>query len=713
MLKNRTGRSILFSLKIVGVMAVICSLLAIQCFAGWQTHEKSEYMTFITGDFYESPVKDENDALAAIQSVYEFIGGDDLTALEPLSIRANEDSMICYNFLQLQGDMPVDCSIVKLITDGEGNVCALSSSLVPGIEEESMHEWGITGEEAEKIVLANNIGRKLTIVEGATSQVLLPVPEMESQFYYAWVVYTNNINTDYDVAYLAHYVSEDGTYLYEIPVAEPGNADSLSGEGASLIFLDYEADTWSGTISLHDGTTTDVTIPVLKDKKTGQIVLGDMERKVIVADQADFDFNKAITVREAKDGRFDDHEVMIYKTFLDIYDIYSETGWIGPDGDGTPVLLLMDWVNEDGTPVDNACYSGRQHGYQTFMFNRNDPDGECIDIMAHEFTHCITDTLLQFTQYYNEYGAINESISDICGNLIEEIASGIESEEWEIGESSQAFRSMSNPHFYYQPKFIWDLYYAPRAETFWDGNDYGGVHIDSSLLNQIGYRLDKSGASNEDQLYFWMNMLLIMNPDTDFKEMTEMMPWCAQKLGYDEFIPVLNAAIEETGMANNSLPEKPAQGCGQIEFEVSFNNKQDSHAIMAVYYNPDTDDVFESWPEKNTDRVAVTVTPGRYNITLYYYVDGIPNMPYKSVAFTEDGWVEVSDEELSLMTMLDYGLKYVEVKDGDVIKLDSSTLAPIIEKAEKELNMDDEYSPELLDFLSELFGESDGMDLAA
>jgi len=66
----------------------------------------------------------------------------------------------------------------------------------------------------------------------------------------------------------------------------------------------------------------------------------------------------------------------------------------------------MNWVDEKGEPVRNACYYGSENGFQIFSFNRLERDGECIDTLAHEFTHCVTTALMTFNIYMNDTGAI-------------------------------------------------------------------------------------------------------------------------------------------------------------------------------------------------------------------------------------------------------------------------------------------------------------------
>ena len=626
--------------------------------------DRQDVTAFVAGDFYNNEViKDENDAKAAIMSVIEKLGGDEKTVLEPLTIRPNEDGLSVYSFGQVEQDMAVYGATVKLIVDKDGHVCALSSSLVSGIEAEPIEDWAITEEEAEKIVLDNNKNKDLKIVEGATEQILLPVDTTES--YYTWIVYTNNPDTSSETTYLAHYVDEKGEYIDSMPVIQPGDTDSLSAEGASLIFLDFEEDTWTGTVTKHDGTTKELTVPVLKDKETGERYLGDPNRKVLCIDYADFDYNDEINIRKEEDGRFADNELLIYDTFLRTYDLYKEAGWEGPDGEGTPVLLRMDAVEENGDVIENAAYTGKKHGYQCFFFNRNDPDGECTDIIAHEFTHCVTDNLMVYTRYYNQFGAMNEAFSDICGNIIEAIYGDSPDKTWLIQECGKPLRCMSDPKQFQQPSFVWDVYYLPDTDSIGGFSDVGGVHINSSLLNLIGYRLNEAGMPLTDQLYYWMNVILTMTSGSDYNALIQILPWCAETLGFSEYVPALENAIEETGIADLSLPETPAKGCGRIQFELPFTIDEIQQKMTVAFASLDDGSIYLAVPESGTNIVAATLPAGHYFTKLLFWDED--EQQTGGAVLTEDGWKSIeSDDEIVEMLENRESISLCELNEGDI-----------------------------------------------
>ena len=116
-----------------------------------------------------------------------------------------------------------------------------------------------------------------------------------------------------------------------------------------------------------------------------------------------------------------------------------------------------------------------------------------IDIVSHEMTHGVT----QYTAnliYQNEYGALNESFSDIFGTAVEFRALG-PSANWFIGEGGARLRSMSNPKQFGQP----DTY---QGQNWYNGTaDGGGVHTNSGVQNHWYYLLSEGGIGINDNGY--------------------------------------------------------------------------------------------------------------------------------------------------------------------------------------------------------------------
>ena len=597
--------------------------------------------TFIGEKFYDQKVTDEESALAAVKSAYSRIGADDTTELQATAIRPTETGTTYYIFNQVAGDVLVHGASVKLITNKDNEAIALVSAVLPKVQIPKAETWQITAAQAEEAVVKEcesdgHAGTKP--LEGATEQVLIPVPKLDNKMQFAWVVYTPNYDTDSEMPYLAHYVDGSGEYLYAIPINEPHNADAESGDKANFDFGKFEQSTWTGALKLHDGTTKDVELPVLVDKSDNTTILADGKRKILCADYAKWANEETLAPSTSADNTFDNTDLLAYDTFIKVWDFYDSIGWTAPDGEGTPTLLLMNYVNSAGEPVDQAFYWGRQHGFQVFTFNRLNPDGENMDIVAHEFTHCVTTTTMTTNIYLNEMGAINEGMSDVLGNLVEMIVVNKPETAWLLGDSSGVgtLRSMKEPHEFRQPEFRWDTYYAPNVLTGTDTNDRGGVHDNSSLLNIVSYKLDQAGMAPNDQFYFWMNVALAMTPRTDYVQMAELLPWCMEQSGYAQYVDALKKAIDEAGYTKLDTPTTPPAGDGAVSIAFDAPELSDQGLVCFAFIPAASDALLTTWPTAGTTKATCTLPAGDYTLTARLGSERFPDCTV--YVYTDAGW---------------------------------------------------------------------------
>lgn len=624
----------------------------------------------ISRPFYEN-VTDEESATEAMGSIAEELGADETTYLALDSIRPTETGLTYYTFYQVAaGNLPVTGGAAKLVVDADGTAVCAVGTLYPDMPDIDEDEWKITAGEAEEKIREIFAEDHLKVLEGLTHQTLLPCYNLTSA-YAVWVVYTNNPWDDFDAPYIAHYVAAQGNYVDSVGVSAPMSSGALSGSGAELVFSGLEAGTWTGKVTLFNGETREVTVPTLIDPETGEVVLGDLNRKIIVADYAEYAQNNTIEPFILEDG-WDDGDILILEGFCKVWDFYNEIGWTGPDGEETPVLLLMNWVDEKGEPVRNACYYGRENGFQIFSFNRLERDGECIDTLAHEFTHCVTTALMTFNIYMNDTGAINEALSDIMGNLIEEYESENASPEWLIGEGAGdpnlILRNMSNPHEYQQPGYVWDRYYVASVSEATDNNDNGGVHGNSSLLNLIAWRLHEAGMPVNTEFDFWMNTIMAMTPGTDYPQMAELLPWMLQQLGMDEWLETLEAAIAETRIAEDT-PEDIPEGCTLIFCEIPGDSGYDCSQFTLSLVDEDGTLGGVLWPDARFNLLLGVVASGTWQ-ALMQTTDEDGNITNWVLA----GGRWISDEDESALDEFDDEDLWIELEADDICELPTEGL---------------------------------------
>ncbi|HLP17272.1 MAG TPA: M4 family metallopeptidase, partial [Bacteroidota bacterium] len=168
-----------------------------------------------------------------------------------------------------------------------------------------------------------------------------------------------------------------------------------------------------------------------------------------------------------------------YRYFLDAHNRNSV------DDKGMTIYSIVH-VSEDGKPMENAYWSGKLMCYgdgNTYFY----PLAGGLDVAAHEMTHGVT----QFSanlEYQGQSGALNESMSDAFGTLVDTL-------NWKMGEQivknlqsypSGALRNLSDPHNgVVKGQSSWQP--ARMSEYVTSTEDNGGVHLNSGIPNRAFY----------------------------------------------------------------------------------------------------------------------------------------------------------------------------------------------------------------------------------
>lgn len=229
----------------------------------------------------------------------------------------------------------------------------------------------------------------------------------------------------------------------------------------------------------------------------GTAQTGHSGTKSIVADS----FNGGFRLREAGRGSgvrtFDMNTGTNYGNSVDFTD--NDNNWNNVNGNLDQYATDAHWgaemtydyfLNEHGRQSidDNNMQINSYVHYDVDYFNAfwdgqrmtyGDGNGNpltALDICGHEMTHGVTENSANLI-YQNEYGALNESFSDIFGACVEWLQNP-SSGDWLMGEDVGTLRSMSNPNAYGDP----DTYNG--TNWFTGAGDNGGVHINSGVQNK-------------------------------------------------------------------------------------------------------------------------------------------------------------------------------------------------------------------------------------
>jgi Zn-dependent metalloprotease len=162
------------------------------------------------------------------------------------------------------------------------------------------------------------------------------------------------------------------------------------------------------------------------------------------------------------------------------------------DDAGLPLQGIVHYENN----YDNAFWNGAQMVFgdgDGKLFNRFTAS---LDVIGHELTHGVTENEAGLV-YFNQAGALNESISDVFGSLVKQHAlkQTVEHADWLIGAEllasgvkGKALRSMAEPGTAYDDPILGkDPQPAHMKDFVKTSKDNGGVHINSGIPNRAFY----------------------------------------------------------------------------------------------------------------------------------------------------------------------------------------------------------------------------------
>jgi Zn-dependent metalloprotease len=248
------------------------------------------------------------------------------------------------------------------------------------------------------------------------------------------------------------------------------------------------------------------------------------------------------------------------------------------DGTGGTIISIVNVPDEDGEDLDNAFWNGKVMSYG----NGNEflkPTSAGIDVAGHEMTHGVVQGTANL-EYQGESGAINESMADIFGAMIDPDG------DWLIGEDvvliskypSGAMRSLSDPHNGgtslstpgYQPKHV--------NEQYRGTSDNGGVHINSGIPSHAFYKYATALTREKAAAVFYKALADYLTKSSQFVDLRLAVIQAATDLYGAGSTEVTQAGIafDQVGISNGDgtvIEEKLPVNPG-AEFLLMYNTDQ-------------------------------------------------------------------------------------------------------------------------------------------
>jgi Zn-dependent metalloprotease len=223
------------------------------------------------------------------------------------------------------------------------------------------------------------------------------------------------------------------------------------------------------------------------------------------------------------------------------YDYYfNNFGRDSLDGKGLPLISLVRHCPRlEPCPFRNAGWDGQQMTYGAGYASAD-------DVVGHELTHGFTEFASHLLYYYQS-GAINESLSDVFGELIDQTdgrgndSAGV---RWQLGEdlpaSTGVIRDMSNPPQFNDPDRMTSANYTSGISVNGAVVDNGGVHTNSGVNNKAAYLMTDGGTFNGQTIvglgaakvgaiYYTLEVAFLTS-GSDYQDLYEALPAACEAL---------------------------------------------------------------------------------------------------------------------------------------------------------------------------------------
>lgn len=220
-----------------------------------------------------------------------------------------------------------------------------------------------------------------------------------------------------------------------------------------------------------------------------------------------------------------------------------------------------------GNLFDNAFWNGRGVYYGQGWAQAN-------DIVAHEITHGVTEKTARLLYLYQS-GAINESISDVFGELVD-LANGSADapNAWMIGEDAPLdqlpVRNMANPQQTLLPPLGQpDRMTAPNYDADLFFVDNGGVHNNSGVNNKAAYLIAVGGNFNGQSItgigttataVLYYRVLRMLSSGADYADLGDVLrQGCANLVGQAGFTAQTCAQVDKAVRATEMSAQPPGR----------------------------------------------------------------------------------------------------------------------------------------------------------
>ena len=225
------------------------------------------------------------------------------------------------------------------------------------------------------------------------------------------------------------------------------------------------------------------------------------------------------------------------------------------DGNGMKMISTVNY----GDNYQNAFWNGKQMTYGQPAEKSPFKTFVLLDVTGHEITHGVTQKT-GGVFYWGQAGALNEHISDVFGELIQQKHRGQSADQadwiigdgiWKDGVKGTGIRNMLNPGTAYDdPKIGKDPQPAHMKDYVSTWKDAGGVHYNSGIPNRAFALFAKSVGGNawETPGKIWYEATQHVGMFPSFASFAALTIDAAKKMGTAQDVAKLEQAWADVGV---------------------------------------------------------------------------------------------------------------------------------------------------------------------
>ncbi len=588
--------------------------------------------------FTDVAVKDEKSALEAIASVADTLGIEDVDKELKICDVNTVDGDSFYRFQQYYNDIPVYGKTVVVAADENGNATDLTSNMI-NISD----TFDVKHNDMSQQDVSNEILDYINSNFEDSDEVYIDIPNIaECQLY----IYQNSEFVNCLVALVPV-----GFYDFVIDVKTCRVIDCID-----VVQDDYAATCYNSDKSeKFDGYFY---------SKDNEYVAYNDERNTYVSTYKKTNSHKKskeIEFLTSTDNVFGNNQneineeyskgVTYINNFSKIYDFYKSKY------DEIPYEEFYIYYNDGYCNGQNAVGGSANKNTVGYMSMGYKTGIEDIDVMAHEYTHIVTRSIVNWNGS-NETGAINEGYSDLFGEIIEGQINNKEPDWIMQGDNISVKRNIASPKSTKYPENVSDKNKS--------GEDY--VHAYSTVISHAGYLMwngidgtDNKKIDTDTLAKIWYRALNFLHSDATFNQCADSVYKSAKTLKgiTDEQLNCIIEAFEMVGIdvstVNSSITFK---GSKLYVKDTNLNNYSNYHLTisdMTDLRNPKT--IIDE--DVETDSYVLNLNEGRYRLKVkdndintsgdeYYLILTIWDSKYKQYEkpvsiYTNFGSVKIDD----------------------------------------------------------------------